>query len=66
MSTASSDIQQPISVTVETAIAISGLSRGTIYKLINERSLQSRLKAGRRLVLFSSLKSYLEADDKAA
>lgn len=55
-------ITQKISVTVDEAVAASGLSRSTIYELIGDGSLESRRVAGRRLILVRSLRRLIEGD----
>lgn len=50
----------PISVTIRQATEISGLPRSTIYILLSQRKIKA-VKVGRRtLILFDSLRGYLE------
>ncbi len=51
-----------ISVTVDQAVAASGLSRSTLYELIRDDALESRVVAGRRLILVRSLRRLIEGD----
>jgi excisionase family DNA binding protein len=51
----------PISVTVQQACAVTGLSHVTIYKLIGEGKLHSVKIGRRRLITYASLRGLLEA-----
>ena len=51
----------PIAVTVADAVRMSGLSRSTIYRLMAGGVLDSRMVAGRRLVMFASLNGLFAA-----
>lgn len=55
-------IAQKISVTVDEAVGASGLSRSTIYELIKDNAIESRVVAGRRLILVRSLRRLIEGD----
>ena len=57
---------EPITLRVNDAIKASGLGRTTIYSLIREGRLQSRVVAGRRLVLADSLRALLNGNGEAA
>jgi excisionase family DNA binding protein len=50
---------EPLAHRVNTAIAISGLGRTTIYKLLREGRLKSRMVAGRRLIDAASLRELI-------
>jgi excisionase family DNA binding protein len=52
---------EPLAVTVQEAIRVSGLSHSTIYELIKEGKLRTNKVAGRRLVFFESIKELLSA-----
>jgi excisionase family DNA binding protein len=51
---------EPITVTVQEAIRLSGLSNTTIYKLIGEKKLEIIKVGARTLVTFQSLKALLQ------
>ncbi len=51
----------PITCSVKAAVAATGLSKDTIYKLMNEGQLESATVGGRRLVFVDSLKSHLDS-----
>jgi hypothetical protein len=46
---------------IDATVAVSGLSRATIYRLIKEGTLRSKLVAGRRLVTPDALRELFEA-----
>ena len=46
---------KPITVTIETALTISGLGRTKFYELINDGRIKTIRIGRRRLVIFSSL-----------
>lgn len=50
----------PISVTVKQAAEITGLSEWSIYSLLNEGRVEGRYQGRRRLVLYRSLRAYVE------
>ncbi len=51
----------PITVEVKTAAALSGLSVRLMYELLNKGLIESRYHGRKRLVLYASLRAYLEA-----
>lgn len=48
---------KPITVTVETALKVSGLGRTKFYELINEGTIKTITIGRRRLVVFASLEA---------
>lgn len=52
-------VTEPITVTVQQACALSGLSRTTIYRLISDKSLVVLKVRGRTLVTYASLRGIL-------
>lgn len=50
----------PISVSVKRAAELTGLSRWTIYKRLEEGAIQSVYDGTRRLVLTESLRAYIK------
>lgn len=52
---------KPITVTIETAIALSSIKRTKLYQLINEGRLKTVTIGRRRLVVFSSLEELANA-----
>lgn len=51
---------QPLALTIEDAVKVSGLARSRIYELMGKGELVAR-KAGRRtLIMGDSLRAYLE------
>lgn len=52
-------IPDPISVSVKTAAAMTGLSVWSIYKLLDSRAVVSGYEGTRRLVNVESLRSYI-------
>jgi predicted DNA-binding transcriptional regulator AlpA len=53
---------EPISLRIQDAVKASGLGRTSIYELIREGRLQSRVVAGRRLVMADSLRALLSGE----
>jgi excisionase family DNA binding protein len=51
--------RQPITVTIQEACALSGLSRTTIYRLIGDGSLCALKVRGRTLIPYNSLQRCL-------
>ena len=49
-----------ITASVNDICRMSGLSRGTIYKLINEKKIASTKVGGRRLVIVDSYRKMVE------
>lgn len=60
------DKPEKLAYRIEDAVYTSGLSRSTLYKLIEDGKLASIKAAGRRLILAADLKSFLEAQREAA
>jgi hypothetical protein len=57
-------MQTPFTVTLDNATALSGLSRSTLLRRADEGVLETRLVAGRRLVVVTSLKKLLGLQDE--
>jgi predicted DNA-binding transcriptional regulator AlpA len=53
-------LAEPITININEAVRLSGLSRSTIYKLIGEGQLETRLVRNRRLVSMASLRNLVE------
>ena len=51
----------PISVSVKTAAAMTGLSKWTIYKRLDEGAIASAYDGSRRLVVVESLRAYIKS-----
>jgi excisionase family DNA binding protein len=49
----------PITVSVKDAAAITGLSKWTIYKRLDDKSIESLYEGSRRLVVVESLRRYI-------
>lgn len=58
--TISKPLRDPLTVTVQEARRLSGLSKTTVFKLISEGQLRTVKVRRRTLVSFPSLKSLLE------
>ena len=58
--------QEPIAVSVNQAVNVSGLSRSKIYELIKEGRIKTRQIGRRRLIIMSSLRALLEYQEEAA
>ena len=54
------DNLEPITVTVETALRITGLGRTKFYQLINKDVVKTITVGKRRLVNYSSLKALVQ------
>ena len=52
---------QPVTITVPTAVAISGLGKSTIWGLLASGTIKSGKAGRRRLVYVDSLREYLAA-----
>jgi excisionase family DNA binding protein len=50
---------EPISITVPTALKLSGLGRTKLYELIASKQIRAVRVGARRLVDFASLKAFL-------
>lgn len=48
---------KPITITIETALRISGLGRTKFYELINEGKIKTTTIGRRRLVVYASLEA---------
>ena len=53
------ETSEPVTIRVAEAVRLSGLSRTTIYLLINRGQLASVKVNGRRLIVYSSLRALL-------
>ncbi len=49
----------PVTITVQQAVAISGLSRATIYNLFNQGALKPRKYGTRTLIIYSEFAAFL-------
>lgn len=69
--TATDGTTPPQWIKINEAVRLFGLSRSTLYLLMRESHIQSRQvcpaggKRGTRLIKFTSLKTYIEADEKS-
>lgn len=52
---------EPITCSVKAAVAATGLGKDQLYKLMNERVLESATVGGRRVIFVGSLRAHLEA-----
>jgi excisionase family DNA binding protein len=50
---------EPISITVPTALKLSGLGRTKLYELIASKQIRAVRVGARRLIDFASLKAFL-------
>lgn len=55
---------EPMTVTIPTAVRISGLGRTKLYELIAEKQVESITVGTRRLIVLASLKRRLSANAK--
>ena len=53
-----SDVE-PMTVTIQTAVRLSGLGRTKLYELMSKREIESVRIGTRRLIVFASLKARL-------
>lgn len=53
-------VMEPLALSVEGACAAIGVKRATLYKLISSKQLKSVKLKGRRLILVSAIRVYLE------
>jgi excisionase family DNA binding protein len=60
--TVAKPLRDPLTVTVQEARRLSGLSRGTVFKLIREGQLRTVKVRRRTLVSYPSLKNLLEME----
>lgn len=56
-----SDEMPPIFVSVEQAAEMLGISKWSVYKLLDEQQIESRYMGRRRLVVVTSMQAYAEA-----
>jgi excisionase family DNA binding protein len=56
---------EPLSVTIPTALRLSGIGRTKLYSLIAEGKLASSTVGRRRLVSYASLKALLDGKEAA-
>jgi len=52
---------KPITVTIPTALSLSGIGRTKFYELIHEGKIKTVIVGRRRLVIFSSLEELARA-----
>jgi excisionase family DNA binding protein len=52
-------VNEPVTITVPTAIALSGLGRTKLYEMISSGEIESVLVGTRRLIVFASLRARL-------
>jgi excisionase family DNA binding protein len=57
-----SEFNEPVTVTIPTAMRASGLGRTKLYELIRSNELESLRVGSRRLIVFASLKARLTAN----
>ena len=50
---------EPMTVTIQTAVKLSGLGRTKLYELMSKREIESVRIGTRRLIVFASLKARL-------
>jgi predicted DNA-binding transcriptional regulator AlpA len=62
---ADTDDTHTLTVTINRAEGISGLSRATLYRLMDDGKLRSKKVLGRRLIIYKSLEKLL-ADEEPA
>lgn len=53
-------MNEKISVSVKEAAELSGLSTWKVYELLNTGEVEGRYVGSRRLVLYSSLRAFIE------
>lgn len=53
------DTQNPIAVTVDDAVKISGMSRSALYVALKRGEIAAKKAGGRTIILVADLKSYL-------
>jgi excisionase family DNA binding protein len=51
--------EEKLALRIKEAVAVSGLSRSTIYKLVGEKKLRAVKVGGRRLILREDLQALL-------
>jgi hypothetical protein len=54
------DGMQPLTVTIPHAVKLSGLSRSEIYRQLSARRIRACKSGTRTLIVWSSLKTYVE------
>lgn len=52
---------EPITCSVKAAVAATGFWKDQLYKLMNEKVIESATVGGRRVVFVESLRAHLEA-----
>jgi len=57
---------QPISITIPQAVAMTGLGRSSIYRLLKEKKLTARKAGKRTLLLTSELEAFIRTLPEAA
>jgi excisionase family DNA binding protein len=53
--------EEKLALRIKEAVAVSGLSRSTIYKLVSEKKLRAVKIGGRRLILREDLQALLHS-----
>jgi excisionase family DNA binding protein len=53
--------EEKLALRIKEAVAVSGLSRSTIYKLVSEKKLRAVKVGGRRLILRKDLQALLHS-----
>jgi len=53
--------EEKLALRIKEAVAVSGLSRSTIYKLVSEKKLRAVKVGGRRLILREDLQALLHS-----
>jgi hypothetical protein len=66
LETGMSEELKPLTVTIKTAKALSGLGSTKLYELIGQGVLSTKKAGTRTLIRYSSLESYLNDDRSAA
>ena len=52
---------QPLTVTIPEAVRLSGLSRSEIYRRLGTGDIEARKSGSRTLIVWTSLKSHVDA-----
>jgi excisionase family DNA binding protein len=58
-----SDYLDPVTISVPTALKLSGLGRTKLYELITSKQIRSVRVGARRLIDFASLKAFLTSQE---
>ena len=57
---------QPLTVTIQDAVRLSGLSRSELYRQLSAGHIHARKSGSRTLIVWASLKAHVEALPEAA